>query len=286
MIGVSLADSETQAVELSFDGIIPTVHAIAEWNGGCRDTPAAIVQRIKAFAEANTARTNRVAVTIDMGALFAQVLPVPTGQAESLFHKHAAWDLAEFHPDLTPDAFITDVHMLHAGTHEGPMRLLSVSVRRDFVRGLQTELQHHGFALHVLDGDQFSVEHFLVTRHPEGKRARVVLLGAKRGRLDISVLLDGQLVDYASWHEGTLEACAAKLMECTAFHGPVQAVFLYGPRATQELVDGLRAAGYPACEALNPFAGLEIAPGNPLATHFLAMPHRFVSAVGAALRED
>jgi len=286
MIGISLADSETQAVELSFDGIIPTVHAIAEWKGGCRDAPAAIVQRIMAFAKANTARARKVAVTIDTGAMFAQVLPVPTGQANSLFHKHAAWDLAEFHPDLTPDAFITDVHLLHAATREGPPRVLSVSVRRDFVRGLQKELHDHGFALHVLDGDQFSVEHFLVTRHPEGKLARVVLLGAKRGRLDVSILLDGQLVDYASWHEGTLEACGAKLAECVAVHGPVHAVFLYGPRATQELVDGLRAAGYPACEALNPFAGMDIAPGNPLATHFLAMPHRFVSAVGAALRED
>jgi hypothetical protein len=286
VVGLSLAETETQAVVLALENAIPAVSAIAEWPGGVQEDPASIVHRLLTFVTSNNVAARRIAVTLDMAALFTHILPVPAGQADTLLHKHAHWDLAQFFPDSSEGEFITDVHLLsRSATGEGT-RLLSVSVRRTFARALQDALVAEDFALHVLDGDHFSAEHYLTSRHPDGSTGSVLLVGLKRGRMDISVLQDGSLVDYRIRAECTPEACTAILTEGAGTHGRPRKVFLYGPRATSNLVESLDVNGIPPIEVLNPFVGMDIAPGNPLATHFLAMPHRFVPAVGAALREE
>lgn len=286
VVGLSLADTETQAVVLTLENAIPAVSAIAEWPGGVQEDPASIVHRLVTFVSSNNVAARRIAVTLDMAALFTHVLPVPPGQADILLHKYAHWDLAQFFPDASEGEFITDVHLLHQSAAGGETRLLSVSVRRTFARALQDALAAEDFELHVLDGDHFSAEHYLTSRHPDGRIGHVLIVGLKRGRMDISALQDGNLVDYGIRDECTPEACTTILSEYAGTHGQLRKVFLYGPRATSNLVATLEVNGVPPIEVLNPFAGMDIAPGNPLATHFLAMPHRFVPAVGAALREE
>ncbi len=286
VIGLSLADTETQAVVLALENAIPAVNAIAEWPGGVQEDPASIVHRLLTFATANSIAARRVSVTLDMAALFTHVLPVPHGQADALLHKHAHWDLAQFFPDSSEGEFITDVHVLHQNAAAAEARLLSVSVRRTFARALQEALAAEDFALHVLDGDHFSAEHYLTSRHPEGRTGHVLIVGLKRGRMDVSALQDGSLVDYGIRNECTPQSCKAILTEYAGTYGCPRKVFLYGPRATSNLIGSLDAIEIPPVEVLNPFVGMDITPGNPLATHFLAMPHRFVPAVGAALREE
>jgi len=286
VVGLSLGDTETQAVVLALETATPAVSAIAEWPGGVQEEPASIVRRLVAFAAANKIAARRVAVTLDTAALFTHVLPVPTGQADALLHKHAHWDLAQFFPDSPEGEFITDVHVLGQPATDGDARLLSVSVHRMFVRTLQDALAAEGFTLHVLDGDHFSAEHFLTSRHTDGRTGLVLLAGLKRGRIDISVLQDGILVDYGIRTDCTPDAGRTVLTHYAGTHGLFRRVFLYGPRSTSDLVESFEGEGIPQVEVLNPFLGMDIAPGNPLATHFLAMPHRFVPAVGAALREE
>jgi len=286
VVGLSLADTETQAVVLVLENAAPAVSAIAEWPGGVQEDPASIVHRLITFVTSNNVAARRIAVTLDMAALFTHVLPVPAGQADPLLHKHAHWDLAQFFPEAPEGEFITDVHLLARNDTFGETRLLSVSVRRAFARALQDALAAEDLVLHVLDGDHFSAEHCLTSRHPDGGTGSVLLVGLKRGRMDVSVLQDGSLVDYGIRAECTPEACKTILTEHAATHGRPRKVFLYGPRATSDMVESLAVDGIPGIEVLNPFAGMEFTPGNPLATHFLAMPHRFVSAVGAALREE
>ena len=142
-------------------------------------------------------------------------------------------------------------------------RLLSVSVRRTFARALQDALAAEDFTLHVLDGDHFSAEHYLTSRHPNGCTGPVLLVGLKRGRIDVSVLEDGNLVDYGIRTECTPEACTAMLTEYAGTHGRSLKVLLYGPRATSNMLESLVGPGIPPIEVLNPFAGMDIAPGNP-----------------------
>jgi hypothetical protein len=286
VVGLSLADTETQAVVLALEDATPAVSAIAEWPGGVKEDPASIVHRLVTFVSANNVAARRIAVTLDTGALFTHLLPIPAGQADALLHKHARWDLAQFFPESAEGEFITDIHLLGQGGPGGESRLLSVSVNRKFVRTLQEALTAEDFTLHVLDGDHFSAEHFLTSRHPEGCTGHVLLLGLKRGRVDISALHDGVLADYGVRAECTPETYSSILTEYAGAHGRFRKVFLYGPRATSDAVDSCVRDGMPPVEVLNPFVGMDIAPGNPLAPHFLAMPHRFVPAVGAALREE
>ncbi len=285
-IGLSLADGEAQAVDLSLTRALPTINAIAEWAGGLREQPAAIAERLAAFIATNDLATDRIAVTLDTGFLFTHVLPVPAEQADALMHKHALWDLAQFFPDAVEGDFITDVHLLQQTVTGDAPRMLSVSVRRAFARALREALAAKGLTLSILDGDHFSAEQYLVSRHPDGREGLVALVGLKRERMDVSLLLDGALLDYRSRGEWTPEVYADVLAESTALCGQPRKLFFYGTRATTEMVDALRATGPTPVEVLNPFAGMELRPGNPLAKHFLAMPHRFVPAVGAALREE
>jgi hypothetical protein len=286
IIGVCLSAAETQAVELSLERIAaPSMLAIAEWDDGLQETPETIAGRITAFVESNAVEATRVAVTLDTAALFAHVLPVPAGQEETLLKKHAQWDLTQFFPDTPTSDFITDVHIL-GPSGNGTRHLLSVSVRRSFARALDGALRNKGFTLHIIDGDHFSAEHYVVSRHPGGKDGLVFLFGAKNNRMDVSILQDGVLVDYFVRAECTADGCTSSIRECKKEHGQARRVYLYGPMATTFLTGSIRLDDAAACEILNPFVGMDIIPSNPHAAHFLAMPHRFVPAVGAALRED
>ena len=286
IIGLSLGETETQAVELSREGLALTLHAIAEWHGGATEDPASVVQRLMSFITANSVPSHRVAVTLGTSALFTHVLPVPAGQNDALLHKHARWDIAQFFPDLPEAGFISDVHLLDERNNEGTTRALSVSVRRDVARAIQHALEDQGLELHVLDGDHFSAEHYLTTRYRDGSTGCLLLMGLKRDRMDMSILRDGKLVDYSAWTECTPESCRAKIAESTDAYRQIRKVLLYGSRATPATIASLNSPAQADIEVLNPFAGMHLAPRNPLADHFLTMPHRFVPAVGAALREE
>jgi Tfp pilus assembly PilM family ATPase len=286
-IGLCLTETETQAVELSLEDVaVPSILAIGEWRGGLQDSPGDIVRHLLAFVQANTVGATRVAVTLDTSALFAHVLPVPPGQDETLMRKHAQWDLAQLFPEASSNEFITDVHLL--GTPHPPhaQRLLSVSIKRSLARALEEALAGEGFSLHVLDGDHFSAEHFLLSRHPLGDAGLGFLFGLKQNRIDVSILHDGTLVDYLARDGFSAELCDAAITECVLEHGEPRRIFLYGPHATPATIEALQANGQAGLTVLNPFSGMRVLPDTPLVTHFLAEPNRFVPAVGAALREE
>jgi Tfp pilus assembly PilM family ATPase len=286
VVGLSLSDTSTQAVELRVEERDLTLHALAEWRGGLQEQPASAVLRLAAFMTANSVTAQRIAVTVDTAALFTHILPVPASQSSSLLQTHGRWDLAQFFPENAESDFITDVQLLGNDADGDHRRALCVAVRRDVSRDIQQALEAEGLELQVLDGDQFSAEHYLTSRHPEGCNGTVMLLGIKQGRLDLSVLLDGTLTNYGAWNDTSTEACAAKIAENEALHGEIRRVFLFGPRATARAAESLGALIHPAVELLNPFAGMSLALRSPLAEHFLQTPQRFVPAVGVALREE
>jgi Tfp pilus assembly PilM family ATPase len=287
IIGVCLSADVTQAVELSLQRIAtPSIRAIAEWQDGLQETPETIAERIVAFVDTNAVEATSVAITLDTSTLFAHVLPVPAGQDEPLLRKHAQWDLSQFFPDTPATDFITDVHLLGQQPGNGARRMLSVSIRRSLARALDHALKNRALELHILDGDHFSAEHYLVSRHPGGKDGLVFLTGLKSDRMDISVLQDGILADYFVRAECTADGCASALKECRNEYGRPRRIFLYGPQATTDLTESIHVEDAAAMEIVNPFKGMDIIPGDPHAAHFLATPHRFVPAIGVALREE
>ena len=284
-VGLSLSDESTQAVCLRVDGPALTLHSIDEWRGGLQDSPASIVEHLTAFMTANAVTAKQISVTVDSAALFTHILPVPTGQSTAQMQTHGRWDIAQFFPEAGESDFITDVQILGKATDGKYSRALCVGIRRAFSRNLQQALESRDLELRVLDGSQFSAEHYVTHCHPEGRTGTVMLMGVKQHRLDFSVLRDGLLVDYGMWDDPSLESCAAKITEQEALHGEFRRVFLFGPRANTSTVE-LLGPMVPTAELLNPFAGMEIALRGPVAIHFLQAPQRFVPAVGAALRED
>jgi Tfp pilus assembly PilM family ATPase len=285
-VGIALSNTETQAVEIAVEqDSVPSLLAIAEWHGGLQETPAGIATRLRAFINANGAATNNVAVTLDAATLFAHTIPVPTGQEEALLRKHAQWDIAQFFPDAPEGEFITDVYPLAPDDGAGWQRLLCVSVRRQLARDLQSALKQKGLVLHVLDGDQFSAEHLLVSHIAGGNAGRIFLVGLKEERIDISVLQDGHLNDYRAQDGSSAAACTTALSTCATDHGRPDRIVFYGPQATPDVLGPLQAEFLQELEVLNPFSGMRNLLDNPVASQFLAAPHRFVAAAGAALRE-
>jgi Tfp pilus assembly PilM family ATPase len=284
-VGLSLSDDSTQVVGLWVDGQSLTLHSIAEWRGGLQDPPASMVERLTAFMTANAVTTKAISVTVDPAALFIHILPVPRGQSAAVLQKNGQWDIAQFFPEARESDFITDVQILGDEADGHYSRALCVAIRRTFSHDLQQALEARDFELRLLDGGQFSAEHYVTHCHPEGRRGAVMLMGVKQDRLDYSILRNGSLVDYGVWDNPSMEFCAARISEHEALNGVFQRVLLFGPRASTQAVEVLRTM-VPTAELLNPFAGMAIALRNPLAIHFLQAPQRFVPAVGAALRED
>ncbi|MEW6509336.1 MAG: pilus assembly protein PilM [Bacteroidota bacterium] len=294
ILGLSISGGGVQAVEIERTGASMTLLSIDEWensfltdaNNGSERGLEQFQRDLKKFIAQNHTRASKVSIAIDTALLFLNNLPIDQGLTRSEINDHVKWELTQYHPDLDPSEFITDVHVLTERTSGPCNEALSVSVRRHHAAAVQKAAAGSGLELHIVDADHFAADTALRINYPDTYRKYIALVGIKENRLDISLIRSGSLESYryviVQSNNEIVQGIAALARRTPDIHS----VTAYGPFLDRDLLTTIRRGSPILVEALNPLRHINVSDSLRLADHLTVPSYRFAAAVGVALRRD
>jgi Tfp pilus assembly PilM family ATPase len=284
-LGLSISEDAVHIVAIARQGRLGTLTAIAEWQNSVGITPDLLQERIGAFLRANEISFTEASLALDTSQMFLHFFPSAADSAEKTIHDKAEWELEQFFPNTPSSEFITDTHVMVLSKQKPWREVLAVSVKRAEVKEIRTVLAALRLRTRIVDVDHFAAEHAFRLNYPERGPEVLALVGAKRNRIDISVLRDHELAWYTystpRSHQDGIDIMAG----ISRTYPEIQRIVLYGPTLKHQMVTEVSDAATVPVEALNPFLHVQRSSSLLLADHFLASPYRFSAAVGAALRE-
>ncbi len=293
ILGLSLGDKSVQAVEIEQEGNSNTLTAIDEWENTFTTNTEAngegldrFVEFLAAFMKVNRVKAKKASVAMDTAQLVLNSIPMEDTLSRIELNEHINWELGQYHPDVAPKEFITDVHILTQHPEDHWNEVLSVSVKRKDAFKVQQALTKLGLELHILDVDHFSADTALRTNYPDTNRKYLVLAGIKENRLDISLIKNGNMESYSycvvQSNQEIVDQIAALARETRGIHS----ITVYGTYLDKDLLVQIRRASALLVEALNPLRHVKVADSLRLADNLSIPSYRFASAVGVALRRD
>jgi len=295
IIGLSLSDKNVQAVEVEHEGPSNTLLAIDEWEntlgfgvgaGGNVRALDQFVEQLHAFIQNNQVRARRVSIALDSSALFLNTVPMEDSVSRKEMSDQIAWELSQFHPETSPDQFVTDTHVLSWHRSEGWNDVLCVSVRRDDARSLQKALSTLGLEMYVVDVDHFSADTALRINYPDTNRKFLALVGIKENRLDISLIKNGNTESYAYCVVQSDKEIVEQIGTLSRETKGIYSITAYGPYLSKDLLVQIRRGSSLLVEALNPLRHVKVSDTLRLSERLSVPSYRFASVVGVALRRD
>jgi Tfp pilus assembly PilM family ATPase len=292
ILGLSLSDKSVQAVEIEQDGNSNMLTAIDEWenflvtekeNERAEDKFAA---HLAAFIRVNRAKAKKVSVALDTAQLVLNTIPMEENLSRIEINEHVNWELSQYHPEVAPKEFITDIHILTQHPAEKWNEVLSVSVKRSDAYKIQQAVTKLGLDLHVVDVDHFSADTALRTNYPDTNRKYLALVGIKENRLDISLIKNGNMESYSYCVVQSNKEIVDQIGTIARESKGIYSLTVYGPYLDKELLVQIRRASTLLVEALNPLRHVKVADSLRLADHLSVPSYHFASAVGVALRRD
>jgi len=285
VLGISISGNGAQAVEVERQGDTNTLRAIDEW-GTTFPNDDEFPKHLSAFLRIHRVKARQAAVAIDTTHLVIQRIPMenplPDGDVKSRIH----WELQQMHPEEPPNEFITYVFTLAEHGEEGWNDVLSVSVRRRHARMLSHMLERMGTEVRVLDADHFSAQTAMQVNYPETALEYVALTAVKAGRLDISMIRNGELLSYEYAPVTTRNDIVEKITAISQKHEELHSIMLHGPYLDEDLIGRIRDGATMRVEALNPLRQVKIAESIIPPDPPTLPPCRFAAAIGVALRRD
>jgi Tfp pilus assembly PilM family ATPase len=292
ILGLSISGSGVQAVELERTESATMLLTIDEWENtfspGERNGVGLqeFHRRLAAFINDNQVRTRRVSVALDTALLFINNLPIEQGLTRSEINDHVKWELSQYHPELDPAEFITDVQILTERTHGPYNEALSVSVRRPDAIAVEKAITGAGLELHIVDADHFAADTAHRINYPDSYRKYMALVGVKENRLDISLMRNGSLDGYRYAIVNSNQEIIQGIASLARSSPGINSVMVYGPYLDRDLLTQIRRGSPILVEALNPLRHIDVSDSLRLAEHLTVPSYRFAAAIGVALRRD
>ena len=292
IIGLSFSDKGVQAVEVEHDGPSNTLLAIDEWESSF--TSAAhkensmdeFIGQLSSFITSNHAHANRVSVALDTAQLFLNTISMEEGLSQPEMNEQINWELSQYHPEVPPRQFITDMHLLNQHHAEGWNEVLCVSVKRDDVYAVQRVIAKLGLSLYVLDVDHFSADTALRVNYPDTNQKFLALIGVKENRLDISMIKNGNTESYSYCLVQSDKEIVEQIGTLSRETKGIYSITAYGPYLTKDLLVQIRRGSSLLVEALNPLRHVKVSDTLRLTDRLSVPSYRFASAVGVALRRE
>ncbi len=292
ILGLSLSNRTVQAVEIEKNGPQNLLLAVDEWentfHAGSEDGAGAdeFLEYLTTFMKVNRVRAREASVALDTGLLFLATLPLPEGITRPEINEQLTWELGEYFTDEAPRDFISDVHILAPSAVPHVNEVLSVSVRRQVVRRVETVLGKAGLSLRVVDADHFSADTALRMNYPDTYRKFVALVGIKENRVDVSLIKHGAVVAYRYAVVASNQEIVRHIAGLSRETSGIGSITVYGPYLDNDLLVQIRRGAALLVEALNPLRHMKISDTLRIADHLSMPSYRFASAVGVALRRD
>lgn len=218
--------------------------------------------------------------------VFINVIPVDATLEGAELASHLQWELEQFEPHIPAKDCIISAQPLPGGDGE-TRNVFVVSVHRGTVGFLKKAASGLKSKLKFVDVDHFSSEKSLRFNYPELKEKVVMLIGLRRGRIDASLVLGGEVRDYRGYvtpGPQEVKTASGRYLESMKEQGnemPAK-VILHGIDATYGIISLIQQEI--GIETLPLDAVRKLSPSKALREAYGSESSRFAAAIGLALR--
>jgi Tfp pilus assembly PilM family ATPase len=245
------------------------------------------VRELREMMKQHKISTEFISFALPPNPLFINIIPVDPVLNGKDLSQYLQWEVDQYYPNASPKEFVIDSHGLPIES-AGAQQTFMVAVHRGMVAFLQKAVSGLKMKLNIIDIDQFSTEKTLITNYPEILEHDIALIGLRTTGIDASLIHNGQMTDYRSFHYNGEPFPDKYILEYLKYlkqkdDSTPAALLLHGIDIGKGLVMSLRTrTGIKQTLALNPFRKLVAKKNlNPL---FMKEGYRFSAAIGLALR--
>ena len=296
-VGISFYQGQIQIAEIDH-GKKPTLTALSERSTSLDFTHAAafspdhpqlhtFVYELEELFKQNRVHAKTVSFALPTDPVFINVIPVDAALQGNELTSYVQWEFRQYHPDVPAKDFIITAQSLPHGK-KNVKQVFIVAVRKGMVGFLKRATTELRLQLHLIDVDQFSSEKALRVNYPELMKENTVLFGLRHGRIDASLLLQGEMVDYRAFPSDTPEALKKTvqsyldyLKQKDGLESPGK-IILHGIEITPQTVSSVQRETAIETEALDAVRHLTLS--KKLYEPYVKESSRFAAAIGLALR--
>ncbi|MBL0173787.1 MAG: hypothetical protein IPP94_00695 [Ignavibacteria bacterium] len=248
----------------------------------------AFITDIAGLFHGRTVLSNRISVVLPATVPLLVTLPVDADLSPSERDEHLQWECRTL--SGAPDNAEFHLYQQSLGHGKDTEILLVAAMPRETVRFLKSAFEHLTFQVSGIEIDHFLYETFIPTLYPQAARATFAVLGIAPPRCIASVTgEDG----YLGMLRGTItRAGHAELDALTVLHGVLhehpatvmQAIFLYGPGATEHSAQALSRLLDVPVHAVHPMRAVSFIAGAEAEKARAHTPETFDAALCAAMK--
>lgn len=229
-------------------------------------------------------KISALSIGVDNRSVFYHSFPVERALAQPARDEQIDWELSHFIGDYAPDDFVRDVHVLASDETAPVSNLLVVAANRNFVRNVQSLVRERELNLQVIETNFFAACYALSVNYPEADLRNVLMATVEDDRIDAGIIRKGKTERYRCASVEGQEDAIGLLAEMAGGDG-IDEIFLAGPGVTHGLVNTAGKRLGVQTTMLNPVRKLRCGRRYMRNSAFAGVEHRFVSAIGCALRK-
>lgn len=210
-----------------------------------REFEDAISEMLKDYFENGNSETNVTAgILIGTEQIFLNVTPVDFDEDNSSVSAHIIWELSNYFPDTYKDFNVRYFRLNNNRVSENIDDTLLIAINKKKLEFIKMLCDSAEIAIRNIEIDHIVIEKCLKEKYPEDIIGNTVLIiGIKKGRVDFSLLSNGEIryYDYANLGGTNLKfqvVSQINLLSSLLFN--VEKIFIYGEDCNNELKDFLQ----------------------------------------------
>jgi Tfp pilus assembly PilM family ATPase len=228
-------------------------------------------------------RVSQVNVSLDADSALLLSFPLDATLTQAERNEHVQWELSHFIENYQPRDFISDLHVLETRSQDQSQYVLSVTVRRDMIFGLQRTLKDRGLTLGIVDVNPFASIAAISRGYPDIKKGTVAVVGIATSRIEATIVHEGRMTKYGYAYSREDPRSNPFLSDFLTGKRAGR-VYFYGSARAREYLDIHRRTMRTPGVLVDPFHRLLISPAFPGFDRYMSQAFRFACAVGIALR--
>ncbi|MEZ4688735.1 MAG: pilus assembly protein PilM [Ignavibacteria bacterium] len=175
---------------------------------------------------------------------FLNVTPVDFEEDNSSVTSHIIWELSNYFPDTYKDFNVRYYRLNNNRVSENIDDTLLIAINKKKLEFIKTLCDSSGIKIRNIEIDHIVIEKCLKEKYPDDIIGKTVLvIGIKKGRVDFSLLSDGEIryYDYACLGGSNLKYLVVNeinLLNSLLFN--IENMFIYGEDSNNELREFLK----------------------------------------------
>lgn len=217
-----------------------------------------IAEKIQDEVNKHVDKIDKAGILFGSNQAFMNIIPAEADESPEGISSLLQWELSIYFPDNYKDYIVNYYKLGNPALPQNVNELLMVAFSRekiDFIRKIFTLLD---MKIGIVDVDHFSAEKCLRENHgPELKKSTIVLAGFKKNRVDVSLLVNGELMNY-QFITCEDSDCIEKLdeylqqLKIITKTGVIDNVYVYGN--IPAVLSGKNMVGYSLINPFNKFS--------------------------------